>query len=89
MVRAATVLLLGYLGMGVSTAAFLFHLPVALRRLDPDAERVRIARSVPPLARLLREGGPELACRAVAVGIVALWPLFLVPLLRWMGERTR
>ena len=84
--RTSVVLLLAYLGIGVSTNLFLFHLTVLLRRLDSDRERLRIARTLPPLARLIDAGGADVAGRAVAWGIVLLWPLYLVPLFRWMGE---
>ncbi len=57
--RTSLELPLEHLAIGVSTNLFLFHLRV----------RLRIARTLPPLAWL-----------------VLLWPLDLVPPLRWMGE---
>ena len=73
-----------YLAIGVATAAFLFHLPAAWRRRDPRAERLRIAAEIPPLAALVRRGDEDAADKAVSLGIVLLWPLYLVPLVRWM-----
>jgi hypothetical protein len=84
--RETLILLLAYLGIGVSTNLFLFHLPVLMRRLDTGQERLRIARTVPPMARLSERGDEDLAKRAVGLGIVLMWPLFVVPLIRWMGE---
>ena len=84
--RTSVVLLLAYLAIGVSTNLFLFHLTVLLRHLDSERERLRIARTLPPLVRLIEAGNADLALRAVSWGIVLLWPLYLVPLFRWMGE---
>ena len=89
MVRIVLVVALVYLGIGVATNAFLFHLPVVWKKLDPDVERLRIARFAPPIERLRSQGSEDLAKRAVGLGIVLLWPLFVVPLLRWMAEIDR
>jgi hypothetical protein len=89
LIRVALVAALTYLGIGVATNAFLFHLPVFWKKLDPQAERLRIARFAPPIERLRSQGGDDLAQRAVTLGIVFLWPLFVVPLLRWMTELDR
>ncbi len=82
-------LVLAYVAAGVSANAFLFHLPVWIRGRDPSEERLRLAASIPPLAELIRRGDPSGAERAVVLGIVFLWPLFLVPLARWMATMER
>lgn len=89
MLRAALILTLTYLGMGVSTNLFLFHFPVLRRSLNADEERLRIARTIPPLERVRERVGSDAAIRAVSVGIVVLWPLFVMPLLRWMSSIGR
>ena len=87
--RLFVALVLFYLASGVATNAFLFHLPVWIYRLDPRAERLRIASAVPPLRAMLEAGDPDGAERAVGLGIVILWPLFVLPLLRWMSALER
>ena len=89
MFKAALILVSAYLAIGFATNAFLFHLPVWQKSLDVNAERLRIALTLPPLQQLRRDRGDEAAVRAVAVGIVFLWPLFVIPLLRWMSGVNR